>query len=345
MKRRYIAFFLVLATLSSLYGDSKASTFSKTFGTKEQEIAKSVITTDDGFLIVGQIRHTRDRARSFDMYLLKIDKQGKKIWSRAVGGREDEEAQAVIETDNGYIVVGTTKSFGSDRSSIYATSFLKNGTLDWEKIFYSSDDSYYYGTGIVKTDSGYKIAGWENKMELFNSETYAYIVDIDKNGNQKQLKRYIGEDKDRIHDILKVDDGYILVGETNELEDGGFDAYIIKINESGGLVWEKIYGWEFDDRIHAITSAKDGYILVGSTKSNRDKQSEVYVIKLNKEGKLLWQKTYGGRFDEEGFDVVSADDGFVIAGYSESDTNGREDVYLIKIDEDGKLLWQKNVWW
>ncbi len=326
---------------TALYGVSKSVTFEKVYGSKEDDSAKSVISLPDGFLIVGETNANRDRRT--DMYLIKIDKNGKKIWSKAIGGRDDDAGSAAIATKDGFIAIGMTKSFGSDRSSIYAVSLDKKGNAQWQRAYFSSDESYYHGTGIVPTSKGYKIAGWEDKPEFFDAKVNGYVVDIDTEGERNKLRRYGGKDDDKLYDILKTDDGYLMVGESESLrEDESFDAYVVKIDKKGKLLWQKGYGWGYDEKANAVTKAKDGYIFVGLTKSNRDKREEAYVVKIDKMGKVVWQNTYGGRYDEEAFDIVADDDGYVIVGVTETDTHGREDVYIFKIDEKGKVLWRKN---
>lgn len=325
-------------TSTMLYA-STPTTFQKTYGTKYDDVARSVISTDNGYMIIGQSEHKR--GKKADMYLINIDKSGKKIWSRSIGGRDDEDGRAIIKTPNGYIAVGTTESYGGGRSSIYAVNLTKNGKMRWHRTFYSDDDSYYYGTGIVKTDGGYKIAGWEHQMEFFNADMYGYIVDINKKGQRTKMKRYGTKDDEKIHDILKIDGGYLLAGETNAVDDEGFNAYLVKIDEKGKKLWQKSYGWKYDERINSIIEVDGGYLLVGTTESNRDKQSEIYVLKVNKSGRTIWQKTYGGSDDEEGYDVVADSDGYVIAGKTETNAKGRGDGYILKIDKKGKVLWDK----
>ncbi len=332
---------VLLATTLTAAG--KSGTFQKTYGSKEDDVAKAVIKTDRGFLIVGETRADRDRRT--DLYVIHIDKKGNKLWSKAIGGRDDDKGSAAIRTDDGFVVVGTTESFGSDRSSIYTVKLDKKGDGQWQRAYFSNDESYYYGTGIARTSDGFKVVGWENKLEFFDSEVYGYVVDIDKEGERRRLRRYGGKDDDMLYAVCKTDGGYILAGATESLRDDdyGFDAYVLKVDEKGKVLWQHAYGWGYDESAYAIAPAKDGgFMITGITKSNRDKRDEVYVLRIDKNGKKVWQNTYGGRYDEDAYAIVADDDGYVIAGYTETDTHGREDVYLLKIDDHGKVLWQKN---
>jgi len=327
-----------VGVVSALHAD----TFEKTYGSKEDDIAKAVIATKEGFLVVGQTHANRERRA--DLYVIHMDKKGNKLWSKAIGGRDDEEGTAAVATADGYMVVGTTESFGSDRSSIYTVKLDQKGDALWQRAYFSNDDSYYYGTGIAKTDTGFKVVGWENKLEFFDAEVFGYVVDIDKEGERRRTRRYGGEDDDMLYDVLKTDQGYLLVGASESgRDDYGFDGWAVMVDAKGKVLWQNIYGWGYDESLYAAAPTKDGgFMLAGITKSNRDKRDEVYVVRIDKNGKMLWQNTYGGRYDDEAFDIVADDDGYVITGVTESNTHGREDLYLLKIDEKGRVVWDRN---
>ncbi len=331
-----------ILTATLLCTTLSADTFAKAYGGEDDDLAKSVIVTDDGFTVIGQTHAHRERRA--DMYLFHIDKKGNKLWSKAIGGRDDEEGNAIMATKDGYMAVGTTESFGSDRSSIYTVKVDKKGDAQWQRAYFSNDESYYYGTGIAKTSEGFKVVGWENKLEFFDAEVFGYVVDIDKEGDRRHTRRYGSEDDDMLYDVIKTEGGYVMVGSSESFRDDyGFDAWAVKVDEKGKVLWNKIYGWGYDESAYAIAPAKDGgFMLAGITKSNRDKRDEVYVVRIDKNGKMLWQNTYGGRYDDEAFDIVADKDGYVITGLTESNSHGREDLYLLKIDDKGRVIWDRN---
>ena len=340
MRKRCITMICSVLLSSTLYAKTEAITFANTYGMEDHDSANSVIAVDDGFLIIGEIEY--DLNSRFDMYLLKLDKFGKKVWSKALGGKNDDKGYALVETKDGYIAVGVTQSFGGDRSSIYVVNLSKDGESRWQRALYSDDDSYYHGSSIAKSTSGYKVVGWEDEIKFFGSEIYGYVCDIDKDGDRSNTKRYGGEDDDKLFDILKVDDGHIMVGETESIGSDGSNAYVVKVDNKGKLVWDNAYGWDYDERANAVALAKDGYIVVGMTKSDRDRRKEVYVFKIDTNGKMLWRRTVGSRGDDEAFDIVADKDGYVIVGVTKGDSKRQEDVYAIKINEKGKILWERS---
>ncbi len=339
MRKSYITIICSLLLSSSLYAKSEAITFAKTYGMDDHDSARSVLTVDDGFLVIGEIEYNLDSR--YDMYLLKLDKEGKKIWSKAIGGKNDDKGYGLVETKDGYIAVGTTESFGGDRSSIYVVNLSKDGTSRWQRALYSYDDSYYHGTSIAKGESSYKVVGWEDKVKFFGSDIYGYVCDIDLNGDRFKTKRYGGEDDDRLFDIIKVADGYIMVGETESIGNDGSNAYVVKVDNKGKFLWDQAYGWDYDERANAVAPAKNGYIVVGMTKSDRDRRKQVYVFKIDTDGKMIWRRTFGSRGDDEAFDIVADSDGYVIVGVTKGDLKRQEDVYAVKINEEGKILWER----
>ncbi len=338
MRNSYMLMICSLLLCSSLYA-KEAVTFANTYGMDDHDSARSVIAVDDGFLIVGEIEYDLDSR--YDMYLLKLDKLGKKVWSKAIGGKNDDKGYALIETKDGYMVVGTTESFGGDRSSIYVVNISKNGESRWQRALYSNDDSYYHGRAIAKSEKGYKVVGWEDKVKFFGSDVYGYVCDIDLDGDRTKTKRYGGDDDDKLFDILKVDDGFIMVGETESIGNDGSNAYVVKLNNRGKFLWDQAYGWGYDERANAVALAKDGYIVVGMTKSDRDRRKEVYVFKIDTNGRMIWRRTFGSRGDDEAFDIVADKDGYVIVGVTKGDLKRQNDVYAIKINENGKTLWER----
>jgi len=125
MKKRYITLLCSTLLVSALYAKNKPITFEKTYGSKNNDSAHVVMPTDDGYVIVGTTEYERKRS---DMYLLKIDKSGKKIWSKAIGG-DDEKATSIIKAKDGYILSGKTTSNRDKREEVYVVKLDKNENL------------------------------------------------------------------------------------------------------------------------------------------------------------------------------------------------------------------------
>ena len=163
--------------------------------------------------------------------------------------------------------------------------------------------------------------------------------------------------------IQTNDNGYLLVGSSDSKDvdiknsKGSYDFWIVKISESGTLLWEKSFGGSQIDEAYAICDSGDGnYLIIGDTRSNdgdistNNGAADLWLIKISPEGDLIWEQNYGGTSFDVGRSISKTQDGsFMILGSSRSSdgdltkNNGQNDAWLLKINDKGDLLWQKTV--
>jgi len=319
----------------------KKLTFEQTYGGDRDEVGNDLIVLEDGILIVGYTDSFG--AGQKDTYIIKVDNFGNKIFSSAYGGRSDDIANAIVAIDGGFMLAGTTGSFGNRTQSAYLSKITNKGDLVWQKGYFSDKDDYYTANDIAKiSDTNFLIAGWEDHVEFFNSEVNMYVNAINTDGQKNGIKRYGGEDKERANSIISVADGYVIAGTTDTWGHGGEDAYVVKIDKDGNRIWHNAFGFKYDETANEIIATKDGgYVFVGTTDSDHDNQKNVYVVKIDKDGNKIWDGHYGTREDDEGLGIVETDDGYMIAGYTKGTKNYDSDVYLIKLNQTGAVLWTK----
>ncbi len=156
--------------------------------------------------------------------------------------------------------------------------------------------------------------------------------------------------------ILLPDGGYLAVGYhwDNSLV-SYYDVLILRIDAAGGLVWQKSYGGSLNDYMYALTPTTDGgFMLVGSSESNdgdvgsNQGGSDIWVLKIDTNGDLVWSRTYGGSSTDLAFDLTNDNQGgYYITGTTAStdgnvtDNNGINDLWVLKIDDAGSLVWQQ----
>src|ERR1051326_19092 len=135
--------------------------------------------------------------------------------------------------------------------------------------------------------------------------------------------------------------GFILGSFTSSFGNGMDDAYLVKTDSAGNLLWSKTYGGTGDDICYHVSVCSDsGYILTGASSSSNINY-DVMLVRTDKNGNLLWQKYFGGNSDDYGWYVQQANDGgFVISGFTSS-FSGTFDGYFIKTDANGNMLWDK----
>ena len=320
----------------------KCMTYETSYGGKRDDIGRSIIALKDGALIVG---HTESfGAKGDDAYVIKVDTFGNKVFDMVFGGKQDDVLKDAVAIKDGFIVTGTSRSFGkSGKESMYIARLSHSGKLKW-KHGYSWDDDYYYrGNSIIKTsEKNFIIAGNKEHKRTFSAPSDAFLNYIDNNGITKTTKAYGGDDKESINSIISTKNGFVFAGFTDTWGAGGEDMYVIKTNKSGDTLWHSAFGFKEDEVAHQIIATRDGgFILVGTTESFVDFQKDIFVVKINYKGKKEWIKHYGTQEDEEGFGIVEVNDGYLIAGYTEYTTNYKSNVELLKIDRDGNVMFTR----
>lgn len=195
---------------------------------------------------------------------------------------------------------------------------------------------------VASDDGGFVVAALTRQKN--KSYDDIWLIKLDRDGNKQWEKFFPVKGEDMIGAMLRAgDDGYIIAGSTFGKGKGQADAWIIRTDKKGELQWEKTYGDKGMERAESICATKDGgYIVAGYTTSKGAGGRDVWVIKLDKEGNMQWDKTFGGKKKDEGNDVKqTSDGGYVVVGYTASKGAGVGDFWVLKLDEKGKLQWDK----
>ncbi|MEO0228188.1 MAG: hypothetical protein ABIL70_09095 [candidate division WOR-3 bacterium] len=322
----------------SLFALGPDTVWTKIYGTNQHDWGNAgKQTIDKGYIITGVTNYGINER---DIWLIKSDSLGNMEWTRVFSGAgnwPDEGFSVQQTTDSGYIVAGYSFSFNTSYD-VWVIKTNRMGAKTWEIIYNDIYDSDEIAYSIVTTlDTNYVVTG----------ETYGIVLlqKISKTGNIIWTKtygdyNYISEGRDIQQ---TVDGGYIIAGATNALGNGGFDVYLIKINSFGDTLWTRTYGgpaWDFG---YSVRQTPDtGYIVVGKTESFGNGGCDVYLIKTDRNGNLLWSKTFGGTSNDFGRAVrLTADGGMIIVGSTFSFSTEAPDVYVIKTDKNGDTLWTK----
>jgi len=309
----------------------------KTFaGKKADKVYAITPTKDGGFIVTGYTEKTflnklgNMYLKLRNIYLIKTDKNGNKIWQKTFGGKLDDEAYAITPTkDNGFIIAGYTESFGNGKKDLYVIKINENGNKIWQKTFGGEYKDEAYAITPTK-DNRFIIAGYT--ASFGNGWEDVYLIKIDKDGNKIWQKTFGGRKDDEAYAITPTKNNeFIIAGATSSFNDRWGDIYIIKIDKDGNKIWQKTFGEKKDfDKANAIVSTKNGFIVAGYTSYSED----IYLIKIDVNGNKIWQKTFNRSKSEEAEAIVATkDNGFIIAGYRELPSNNWKSVYLIKIKE------------
>jgi len=266
-----------------------------------------------------------------------IDRIKDVSWQKTFGGKNDDEANSIQQTiDGGYIVAGYK---GGD---VYILKLNSKGEIEWEKTF---GGNAYDGASSIQqtTDDGYIVAGW---TKSFGSGGYdVYILKLNSKGEAEWQKTFGGKGDDEANSIQQTTDGgYIVAGWTKSFGSGLEDIYILKLNSKGEVEWQKTFGGWNDDAANSIQQTTDGgYIVAGVTGSFGFGEQDAYILKLNLKGEAEWQKTFGGKGDDEAKSIQQTKDGgYIVAGWTKSFGSAWwKDVYILKLNSKGEVEWQK----
>lgn len=318
----------------------------KIYGDYESEEAYSIQQTKDGgYIIAGSCKRYR---RGTDILVMKLDSYGNLEWEKTFGGKNNDRAYSVQQTlDGGYIIAGEIElSFSPLKGGdIVLIKLDSKGNLLWQKTFGGNDFDEAKSVKCTK-DGGYILAGWTSSYG--NGDSDYYVIKVDKDGKVLWQKIYGGNSDDEAFDICEsVDGGYVIVGRTFSSGTKSWEVYVIKIDNNGNVLWEKLYGGDGDDYGESIYPTKEGgYIIAGRSDSFTNKYDEIYILKIDSKGKLQWQKFYGGKYLDWAKSIkVTPDDGYIVTGvtdfYQTQDYKIKSDIFVLKLNSKGNLLWLK----
>jgi len=206
--------------------------WAKTYGGTNWDEASSVKqTSDGGYILTG--RTGSFGAGGWDIFLIKTDANGNIQWAKTYGGTDYEEAYSVQQTsDGGYVVAGSTESFGAGLGDVFLVKTDANGNIQWAKTY--GGTNWDYASSVKQTsDGGYILAGY---TASFGAGNDIFLIKTDANGNLQWAKTYRVRDIDYAFSVQQTSDGgYIVAGETWSFGTGDYDFFLIKTDANGNI--------------------------------------------------------------------------------------------------------------
>ena len=350
------------------------------------------------------------------------------LWEKSYGGKQADYLMDAIPTpDYGFILAGSSLSDKSGNKSENGMGDLdywiwkmnEKGDLDWQKSFGGSGSDFLQS---IKTtsDGGFILAGTSNSSNVNTTETSRndkkeacrggddfWIIKLDAKGNEMWQKTIGGMGQEKLQSIVRTSDGgYVIAGSSSsesspnpseggekgssaqggenesltktgdkELSDktapnyGNMDYWMVKLDSKGNIQFQKTFGGKYEDELKSIEQTKDGGFILGGysnspatiaskigTESSGNKTQDnigvgdFWVLKLDKDGEITWQKTLGGDQDDNLYVVHQTYDGnYILGGNSNSNATNQKsksnengtDFWVIKLDTQGETIWQE----
>jgi hypothetical protein len=255
-----------------------------------------------------------------------------------------------------------------------------SGVLQWQKCLGGSD--WDEASSIAQTtDGGYIVAGYSSSNDSDVSGNHGlldyWVVKLNSSGDIQWQKCLGGSDYDEASSIAQTADGGFIVAGRSYSNDGDVSGYhgtpgyygdywVVKLNSSGDIIWQKCLGGSSDDWAYSIAQTADGGFIVAGRSCSNDGDvtgwhegydvdhrpiSDYWVLKLNSSGDIIWQKSLGGSSYDWAWSIAqTTDGGFIVAGYSYSNDGdvsghhgmiGSADYWVVKLNSSGDIVWQK----
>ncbi|WP_312769888.1 T9SS type A sorting domain-containing protein [Epilithonimonas sp.] len=417
---------LSLGFLASGYSYAQETLWQKSIRSSTQDFLVTMTSTiDRQILVCGSSINASNQMQNpninngYDYHILKLDQQGQKIWEKYFGGsRHDYLMSSIATQEGGFVLVGSSFSnISGDKkennlggSDVWLVRLNENGEELWQKTLGTKSNDEVSAV-VQSTDQGFFVAGNVNDhKKLFGSKD-VFISKLDKDGKQIQATILGGKSLDEVTDMIPTPDGgavllvYSTSGKSENLNNsesqnsaqgnssqsvnpqnetsrpeltstvktfigksdenfGAGDYWIVKLDKNANVEWQKTYGGSGDDRPKSIANTQNGYIVVGESRSqssgnkkeNIKEGTDLWLLKLDKSGNEVWQKSYnfGNRDVAMSLDVIrktnkdnfSEDKGFLLGGYTQAEEKVKKDdekFWMLYIDTNGKEEWRKYV--
>ena len=318
--------------------------WTRTYGGTGADAAYSMIKGIEGnYIITGFSQNSPSNYRN--LFILNIDSNGDTIWTKTYGGSLTDEGVDIHQTsDGGYIIIGNTESFGSGLTDIWLLRTDNAGDTVWTKTYGDSNQDVA-NSGYLSSDGGVIISGSKSHP---NANGYdGWLLKTDNLGDTLWTEHYGLTQWGAFEygtSVIETTDGNIL-WTTKDLYVGtGYaSAFLSKYDNQGSLLWRNGHDVEGEEQFNSVIETFDkGFILTGWRISAFNNGIDLWLVRTDSIGDTLWTKSYGGSDTDVGYDLIqTADNGFIVTGYTRSYGAGNKDLWVIRTDSLGDSLWTR----
>jgi hypothetical protein len=290
------------------------------------------------------------------------------VWYESFGGEGNDIVEKVItdQSNNAYIL-GTLELEDQDgtlQRDLFVAKFTEGGMQEWKHELKGSGNDQ--GVSMVLNPNGniHVLVSSDSKTGFFSqNKGYEdlYLFNFSNEGQLLSHKQFGGEFIDLASSIQLSNDGYLLISGHSRSTTGShinnkgqLDFWVLKTDLNGNVIWEKTYGGSDEDYSVELLELTDGnYMLLGhSTSIDFDipynyGDLDISLMKLNQEGDIIWQESYGGLYDDFASDMIELDNGNIMIGGSTfsntidiSYNNGNSDGWILEVDQAGDIVWE-----
>lgn len=325
----------------------------KIFGGSQDDYGHAICKARKGYGVLARTLSGDGDVNGFkgtsDIWLIKLDEDGNKLWSKTYGSPYSEEPVSIAATrDGGFIMLGVSNGHGGDVPFHFGDDDKKEKDEEEKErgVAVEEEDDEHHKTPAVF------LHDW-------------FVVKVDRKG-KKQWSEILGGEGDEVAtgSILVADDGYYLVSSSDSRNNGcrntfwhqaeektGEDYFLQKLDKHGKLLWSRSYGGSKADIVQqAILDKRDQSIVIAGYTNSGDAMvkgnhgdTDIWLVKTDKDGNFKWGKTFGGERAESNPVIAITPKGYALYAKTRFKELGKDDTWLLLFDNDGNLLSEKPI--
>ncbi|SHL84325.1 Por secretion system C-terminal sorting domain-containing protein [Chryseobacterium carnipullorum] len=305
------------------------------------------------------------------------------LWQKDIkSSTQDFLSQITTTIDQQYLISGSSiqsdklQAGGNKQNNGYDFHFIKlnqQGEQVWEKYF-SGANHDYLSASVATQDGGFLVSGTSysgkglDKKEESKGGSDIWLIRLNEFGDELWQKTLGSTSDEEARSVIQTTDlGFFVAGNRQSslrepqgtIDYGSKDVLIVKLDKNGKELSQSILGGKGLDEVEKMIPTKNGGALLGiysrsniggSKKTENFGEGDYWVIKLSKDGKVEWEKNFGGKGDDHIRTLALTSTGFLIGGESRSERSGNKtvgieegtDLWLISLNERGEEIWQKS---
>lgn len=313
--------------------------FEKYFGGELDDQANALIVVDQAIFAYGTTYSFDDP--NGDHFLVKTDLDGNSLFEKQFDLGGIEFGKALLHTSDGnLLLLGTTKNGVSGKKDMHLLKVNLSGDFIWERTY--GGDQGELAAYIIETNvNEYCLVGATASSGVGSNDMY--ILWVDQQGEIIREKTFGGQYSDGAAKVIEFENGDLMVyGYTQSIDEVSRDMYMIKMSAVGDSIWAKRYGGSGYEESHDCVRTSDGgFAFVGHSAST-DPNHNMYAVKIDAEGNVLWEQDFGGNLHDGGQAVLeNANGNYVFVGRTVSYENGNRNILMVTTDADGGILGEK----
>ncbi len=295
---------------------------------------------DGGYALAG---HTRSHGVfDRDAWILRLDANGKVVWQQVLGGPMTEKVFGIAATDDGHVVIaGKTYSAGEGGSDALIARFDADGDLMWQKIYGGEHNDGARAIAPL-AEGGFIVAGSKGGA----ADDDLWVIALNDDGD-KRWERTYGSDGEEgaVSVVQSADGGFGVAGYTQRPGLKSFDNWVIRLDASGEMLWQRHFARGVFSAGTAISAAPEGGLFVaGISQKRTPRDSRSWVIRLAHDGATLWKRLSQNAGSNEAWGAASTPDGgVVVVSAAQYGGLGESDARLVRFAPDGEILWTRIV--